>query len=141
MRKACKLRNYVQLRTDRLGTSGGGTLTSHITKVVKKCSRKVPVNSDHPKLPASVRLMRAKNAALRRARFPLPLIGPTREPPTAYWQVAKTLKSDGYEPVPALKNPDNTLAFEDREKLSVSPTALKDNAHTPPPHDPLHISD
>ncbi|GBP11797.1 hypothetical protein EVAR_87721_1 [Eumeta japonica] len=44
-----------------------GTLTSHITKVVKKCSRKVPVNSDHPKLPASVQLMRAKNAALRRA--------------------------------------------------------------------------
>ncbi|GBP88954.1 hypothetical protein EVAR_87726_1 [Eumeta japonica] len=37
-----------------------GTLTSHITKVVKNCSRKVPVNSDHPKLPASVRkLMRA----------------------------------------------------------------------------------
>ncbi|GBP98120.1 Probable RNA-directed DNA polymerase from transposon X-element [Eumeta japonica] len=31
-----------------------GTLTSHITKVVKNCSRKVPVNSDHPKLPASV---------------------------------------------------------------------------------------
>ncbi|GBP82986.1 RNA-directed DNA polymerase from mobile element jockey [Eumeta japonica] len=26
MRKACKLRNYVQLRTDRLGTSGGGTV-------------------------------------------------------------------------------------------------------------------
>ncbi|GBP61557.1 hypothetical protein EVAR_46418_1 [Eumeta japonica] len=50
------------------------TLTSHITKVVKNCSRKVPVNSYHRKLPTSVhKLMRAKNAALRRAiGFPTP---------------------------------------------------------------------
>ncbi|GBP67506.1 RNA-directed DNA polymerase from mobile element jockey [Eumeta japonica] len=126
-----------------------GTLTSHITKVVKNCLRKVPVNSDHRKLPASVRkLMRAKNAALRRASdFPTPAnrsyeralqrkvrervrevrndnwsalmeeITPTHK---AYRQMVKALKSDGYEAVPALKNPDNTLAFEDREKAKVS---------------------
>ncbi|GBP30612.1 RNA-directed DNA polymerase from mobile element jockey [Eumeta japonica] len=101
-----------------------GTLTSHISKVVKNCSRKVPVNSDHLKLPASVlKPMRAKNAALRRvSNFPTPtnrsyaraLQGKIRERvrevrnnnwsavmeeiiPThkAYWQVAKALKSDG----------------------------------------------
>ncbi|GBP01121.1 RNA-directed DNA polymerase from mobile element jockey [Eumeta japonica] len=147
-----------------------GTLTSHITKVVKKCSRKVPVNSDHPKLPASVRkLMRAKNAALRRASdFPTPAnrsharalqrkvrervrevrnnkwsalmegITPTHR---AYWQVAKALKSDGYEPVPALKNPDNTLAFEDREKAECLANSIERQcSHTSPPHDPLHTS-
>ncbi|GBP23288.1 hypothetical protein EVAR_76002_1 [Eumeta japonica] len=43
-------------------------LTSHITIVVNNCSRKVSVNSGHRKLPADVRkLMRAKNATLRRA--------------------------------------------------------------------------
>ncbi|GBP24822.1 A-kinase anchor protein 5 [Eumeta japonica] len=30
--------------------------------------------------------------------------------------LVKALEFDGYEPVPALKNPDNTLAFEDRKK-------------------------
>ncbi|GBP55090.1 hypothetical protein EVAR_46387_1 [Eumeta japonica] len=49
-----------------------GSLTSHMTKVVKTCARKVPVNFDHRKLPADVRrLMRAKNAALHRtSAFP-----------------------------------------------------------------------
>ncbi|GBP54805.1 hypothetical protein EVAR_87878_1 [Eumeta japonica] len=51
-----------------------GTLTSHVTKVVKNYSRKFPVNSDHWKLPLIVRkLMRAKNAAPCRASdFPTP---------------------------------------------------------------------
>ncbi|GBP57323.1 hypothetical protein EVAR_39962_1 [Eumeta japonica] len=113
-----------------------GTLTSHITKVVKKCSRKVPVNSDHPKLPASVRkLMRAKNAAPRRASdFPA-LIGPTRAS-NSLLASGQSFKSDGYEPVPALKNPDTHSRVRRSGKAEVSPTALKDNAHTPPPHDP-----
>ncbi|GBP78984.1 RNA-directed DNA polymerase from mobile element jockey [Eumeta japonica] len=34
----------------------------------------------------------------------------------AYWSVVKALKSDGYEATPALKKPDNTYAFDDREK-------------------------
>ncbi|GBP46183.1 hypothetical protein EVAR_24590_1 [Eumeta japonica] len=41
-------------------------LTSHITTVVRNSLRKVPVNSDHQKLPADVcKLLRAKNATLR----------------------------------------------------------------------------
>ncbi|GBP62452.1 Histone H3 [Eumeta japonica] len=248
MRKACKLRNYVQLRTDRLGTSGGtvlyykrslhccpvdtpqlinlevtacklamdtlefdviaplnpthfpdkdgdrpdildialmkngqkkittnwkkvsialeeidtpalnkipndiestndidnaiGTLTSHITKVVKKCSRKVPVNSDHPKLPASVRkLMRAKNAALRRASdFPTPA---NRSHARALQQLIgkwpKLLNRTATSPYPPLRTPTTLSRSKIGKKLSVSPTALKDNAHTLP-HDPLHTS-
>ncbi|GBP88955.1 Probable RNA-directed DNA polymerase from transposon BS [Eumeta japonica] len=59
----------------------------------------------------------------------------------AYWQVAKALKSDGYEPVPALKNPDNTLAFEDREKAECLANSIERQcSHTSPPHDPLHTS-
>ncbi|GBP38300.1 hypothetical protein EVAR_29244_1 [Eumeta japonica] len=45
-----------------------GALTSHITKVVQNCSRKVLVNFDHQNLCADIRkLMGAKNAVLRRA--------------------------------------------------------------------------
>ncbi|GBP54804.1 RNA-directed DNA polymerase from mobile element jockey [Eumeta japonica] len=56
----------------------------------------------------------------------------------AYRQVDKALKSDGYEPVPALKNPDNTLAFEDREKLCLANSIERQCSHTCPPHYPLH---
>ncbi|GBP92318.1 hypothetical protein EVAR_65731_1 [Eumeta japonica] len=45
-----------------------GILIKPIRSVVKRCQRKVPVNSDRRSLPAVVRkLIRAKNAALRRA--------------------------------------------------------------------------
>ncbi|GBP52839.1 hypothetical protein EVAR_39002_1 [Eumeta japonica] len=58
-----------------------------------------------------------------------------------YWQVAKALKSDGYEPVPALKNSDNTLAFVDREKAECLANSIERQcSHTSPPHDPLHTS-
>ncbi|GBP69093.1 hypothetical protein EVAR_87372_1 [Eumeta japonica] len=134
---------------------------AHITKVVKNSLRKVLVNYDYRKLPVDVRkLMRVKNSALCRVSdFFTPAnrsyahalqckvrarvqeirnenwsalkeeITPTHK---AYWHVAKALKSDGYEPVPALRNPDNTLGFEDVEKAE--PTALKGNAHTPTLH-------
>ncbi|GBP53666.1 RNA-directed DNA polymerase from mobile element jockey [Eumeta japonica] len=51
-----------------------GALTKHIRSVVKRCQRKVPANSDRRGLPADVReLIRAKNAALRRASaYPTP---------------------------------------------------------------------
>ncbi|GBP46716.1 RNA-directed DNA polymerase from mobile element jockey [Eumeta japonica] len=127
--------------------------------------KKVPVNSDHLKLPASVlKLIRAKNAALRRtsvfSHFPTPAnrsyaralqrkvrerirevrnnnwsalmegITPTHK---AYWQVVKALKLDGYELVPALKNPDNTLAFEDREKAECLANSIERQClHTSP---------
>ncbi|GBP61558.1 hypothetical protein EVAR_46419_1 [Eumeta japonica] len=56
----------------------------------------------------------------------------------SYWQEAKTLKS---EFVPALKNPDNTLAFEDQEKAECLANKIERRcSHTSPPHDPLHTS-
>ncbi|GBP85476.1 RNA-directed DNA polymerase from mobile element jockey, partial [Eumeta japonica] len=56
-------------------------------------------------------------------------------------QVAKALKSDGYKPVPALKNPNNYLAFEDREKTECLANSIERQcSHTSPPNDPLHAS-
>ncbi|GBP31617.1 hypothetical protein EVAR_78197_1 [Eumeta japonica] len=100
-----------------------GTLTSHITKVV-------PRESLQRKVRERVRKSAITNGVPLWKELPYP---------QSLLASGQSFKSDGYEPVPALKNPDNTLAFEDREKLSVSPTALKDNAHTLP-HDPLHTS-
>ncbi|GBP24697.1 hypothetical protein EVAR_15903_1 [Eumeta japonica] len=58
------------------------------------------------------------------------------------WQiVAKALKSDGYEPVPALKNPGNTLVFEYREKAECLANSIeKQCSHTSTLHDPFHTS-
>ncbi|GBP69245.1 hypothetical protein EVAR_96759_1 [Eumeta japonica] len=192
MRKACKLRNYVQLRTDRLGTSGRDTLEFDVIAplnpthfpdkdgdrpdildiaLMKNVNLKLgcidslqrlssdhrpvlmrlgPTSDDRPRdkkittnwKKVSIALEEIDTPALNKIPNDIEstndidnAIGKSaittgcpygRNYPThrAYWQVAKALKSDGYEPVPALKNPD-TLAFEDREKLSVSPTALK----------------
>ncbi|GBP59159.1 RNA-directed DNA polymerase from mobile element jockey [Eumeta japonica] len=63
-----------------------------------------------------------------------PLIGPTRALQQLIGKWPKLLNRTATSPYPPLRTP-TTLAFEDREKLSVSPTALKDNAHTSP-HDP-----
>ncbi|GBP94600.1 Probable RNA-directed DNA polymerase from transposon BS [Eumeta japonica] len=122
-----------------------GALTKHIRSVVKRCQKKVPANSDRRGLPAEVReLIRAKNAALRRANaYPIPgyrsraralqreVKARVREvkndnwsdlmeeiTPThkAYWAVAKALKSDVCVAMPALKKPDNDLVFDDQEK-------------------------
>ncbi|GBP14696.1 hypothetical protein EVAR_9602_1 [Eumeta japonica] len=51
-----------------------GALTSHVRTVVEKCERKVPASSDRRKFPPDIlELIRAKNAALRRAgAYPTP---------------------------------------------------------------------
>ncbi|GBP62133.1 Probable RNA-directed DNA polymerase from transposon BS [Eumeta japonica] len=51
-----------------------GALTSHVRTVVEKCERKVPASSDRRKFPPDIlELIRAKNAALRRASaYPTP---------------------------------------------------------------------
>ncbi|GBP24986.1 hypothetical protein EVAR_94280_1 [Eumeta japonica] len=52
----------------RLAMTGHGTLTNHVRTVVEKNRRKVPASSDHGTFPTNVlKLIRAKNAALRRA--------------------------------------------------------------------------
>ncbi|GBP36323.1 Probable RNA-directed DNA polymerase from transposon X-element [Eumeta japonica] len=59
-----------------------GALTNHIRTVVDGSSRTVPANSDRKELPRDVKeLIRAKNAALRRAsKYPHVRIGPKRAP-------------------------------------------------------------
>ncbi|GBP61865.1 Probable RNA-directed DNA polymerase from transposon X-element [Eumeta japonica] len=49
-------------------------LTSHVRTVIEKCERKVPASSDNRKFPPDIlELIRAKNAALRRASaYPTP---------------------------------------------------------------------
>ncbi|GBP09468.1 hypothetical protein EVAR_76496_1 [Eumeta japonica] len=51
-----------------------GALTSHVRTVVEKCERKVPASSDRRKFPPDIlELIKAKNAALRRASaYPTP---------------------------------------------------------------------
>ncbi|GBP04491.1 hypothetical protein EVAR_3870_1 [Eumeta japonica] len=112
---------------------------------VKNKSRKVPVNTDDRKLPRDVlMLLRAKNAALHRASAYLTVFNRSRAraiqrkmwarkqefgkgnwstlmeeiTPShkAYWKLAKVLKSEGYEPTPALKKLDDAVVFDDPGK-------------------------
>ncbi|GBP36782.1 RNA-directed DNA polymerase from mobile element jockey [Eumeta japonica] len=125
-----------------------GALTSHITTVVENSSRKVPAKSDRKELPRDViELIRDKNAALRRAgKYPtrenrsraralqrrvkarIKEIKTIIERPhgrnfTKSPSLLETRESSQNRrscPHPALKRPDNSIAFDDREKLSVS---------------------
>ncbi|GBP89489.1 RNA-directed DNA polymerase from mobile element jockey [Eumeta japonica] len=140
-----------------------GALTSHITTVVENSSRKVPAKSDRKELPRDViELIRDKNAALRRAgKYPtrenrsraralqrrvkarikeikndnwsdlMAEISPSHQ---AYWRLAKALKTEGAVPTPALKRPDNSIAFDDREKAECLADSIEhqcsENPHT-----------
>ncbi|GBP88541.1 RNA-directed DNA polymerase from mobile element jockey [Eumeta japonica] len=62
------------IRTTDEIDSAIGALTSHIKTVVERCEREVPASSDRRKFPPEIlELIRAKNAALRRASaYPTP---------------------------------------------------------------------
>ncbi|GBP61902.1 RNA-directed DNA polymerase from mobile element jockey [Eumeta japonica] len=121
-------------------------LITHVKTVVKNKSRQVPANKDHRKFPRDVLIpLRAKNAALRGASAYLTPFNRSRARALhrkvkariqevrndnwstlikeitpihkAYWKLAKALTSEGFEPTPALKKPDNTVAFDDRGKV------------------------
>ncbi|GBP11615.1 RNA-directed DNA polymerase from mobile element jockey [Eumeta japonica] len=125
-----------------------GALTNHITTVVESSSRTVPANSDRRELPGDViELIRDKNAALRRAgKYPTcenrscartlqrkvkerikevrnenwsDLMSEITPSHKAYWGLAKAMKTEGTVPTPALKRPDMSIAFDDREKQNV----------------------
>ncbi|GBP81077.1 Probable RNA-directed DNA polymerase from transposon BS [Eumeta japonica] len=100
-----------------------GALTSHVRTVVEKCERKVPASSDRRKFPPDIlELVRAKNAALRRASaYPTPEYRSRaralqrkvkarvqefrneswndlmEEINQAFWKITKALKTEGIE--------------------------------------------
>ncbi|GBP24552.1 hypothetical protein EVAR_79460_1 [Eumeta japonica] len=141
------------------------SLTSHIKTVVEKNSRNVPANSDCRELLADICQCQKRGPASRK-HYPTPTnrsyaralqrtvkayfrevrnnnwsslmkeITPTHK---AYWQVAKPLRSNDYEPIPAYRNPDNTLAFYDRDKAECLADSIKRNAHTSTLHTTLHM--
>ncbi|GBP41210.1 hypothetical protein EVAR_30648_1 [Eumeta japonica] len=120
-------------------------LTNHIRTVDESCSRTVSAKFDRKELPGDViELIRDKNAALRRAgKYPTcknrsrahtlqrkvkarmkevrndnwsDLMSKILSSHKAYWGLAKALKTEGAVPTPALKRPDNSIEFDDREK-------------------------
>ncbi|GBP61553.1 hypothetical protein EVAR_46414_1 [Eumeta japonica] len=140
-----------------------GTLTSHITTVVENSSRTVPAKSNRRKLPIDVsELIRDKNAALGRAgKYPtsenrsraralqrkvkagmkeirnenwsdlMSEISPSHKP---YWGLVKALKTEGAVPIPALKRPDNSIAFDDREKANCLADGIEYQCSENPPY-------
>ncbi|GBP11394.1 Probable RNA-directed DNA polymerase from transposon BS [Eumeta japonica] len=94
-----------------------GALTDHITTVVESSSRTVPAKSDRRELPRDViELIRDKNATLRRAgKYPT-CENRSRARTLQHKGLAKALKTEGAVPTPALKRPDSSIAFDDREK-------------------------
>ncbi|GBP55953.1 hypothetical protein EVAR_97666_1 [Eumeta japonica] len=53
----------------------------------------------------------------------------------AYWGLAKALKTEGAVPTPALKKPDKSIAFDDREKLSRVEEEVRQRVSLPPKDD------
>ncbi|GBP89701.1 Probable RNA-directed DNA polymerase from transposon X-element [Eumeta japonica] len=121
-----------------------GALTNHVRTVVEESEREVPASSDRRKFPPDIlELIRAKNAALRRASaYPTPeyrsraralqrevkarvrefrneswsdLMEEIKPSHKAFWAVTKALKTEGYTPIPPLKKPDNSVAIDDAE--------------------------
>ncbi|GBP98589.1 Probable RNA-directed DNA polymerase from transposon BS [Eumeta japonica] len=124
-----------------------GALTNHITTVVENSTRVVPAKSDRKELPSDVsELIRAKNAALRRAsKYPTcenrsharalqrevkarmkevrnenwsDLMSEISPSHRAYWGLAKALKTEGAVPTPALKKPDSLKRSTTGKKLT-----------------------
>ncbi|GBP67421.1 Probable RNA-directed DNA polymerase from transposon BS [Eumeta japonica] len=132
-------------------------LTSHVRTVVEKCGREVPASSDRRKFPPDIlELIRAKTAALRRASaYPTPeyrsraralqrevkarvqefrnetwsdLMEEIRPSHKAFWKITKALKTEGYTPIPRLKDlmvqlPLTTRSIEEEviQKTSLEP--------------------
>ncbi|GBP12579.1 hypothetical protein EVAR_10243_1 [Eumeta japonica] len=139
-----------------------GALTKHVTAVVESSSRTLPAKSDRKELPGDViELIRDKNAALRRAgKYPtcenrscahalqrkvkarmkevrndnwsdlMSEISPSHK---AYWGLAKALKTEGAVPPSALKRPNNSIAFVDREKAECLADSIEHQCSENPP--------
>ncbi|GBP41400.1 Probable RNA-directed DNA polymerase from transposon BS [Eumeta japonica] len=147
-----------------------GALTNHVRTVVEESEREVPASSDRRKFPPDIlELIRAKNAALRRASaYPTPeyrsraralqrevkarvrefrneswsdLMEEIKPSHKAFWAVTKALKTEGYTPIPPLKKPDNSEAIDDAEIAECLADSIETQcSHASPPHDIAHIS-
>ncbi|GBP23741.1 hypothetical protein EVAR_13697_1 [Eumeta japonica] len=147
-----------------------GALTSHVRSVVEKCEREVPASSDRRKFPPDIlELIRAKNAALRRASaYPTPvyrsraralqrevkarvqefrnetwsdLMEEIRPSHKGFSKITKALKTEGYTPIPSLKRPDGTTALDDAEVAECIADSIQTQcSHVSPPHDIAHIN-
>ncbi|GBP34200.1 RNA-directed DNA polymerase from mobile element jockey [Eumeta japonica] len=94
-----------------------GALTSHITTEVENDTRVVPAKSDRKELPSD------------KSR---PVI-------KAYWGLAKALKTEGAVPNPALKKPDKSIAFDNREKAEFLADSIVQQCTENPPYDSKHV--
>lgn len=121
------------------------SLTKHVQSAVNECSRQVPAIDDRWKLPDEVRaLMTEKNAAIRALRtYPTDanrafarslqrkvsdrvkelrddrwgkFVGSLKPTHHAFWDLQRKLKSKQESPMPPLKRPDRSIAFDDDEK-------------------------
>ncbi|GBP74959.1 RNA-directed DNA polymerase from mobile element jockey [Eumeta japonica] len=144
-------------------------LTDHIRTVVENSSRTIPVTSNRRELPRNVsELIRVKNAALRRAgKYPTcenrshacahqrkvkasmkevrnenwsDLMAGISFSHKAYWVLAKVVKAEGAVPTSTLKRPDNSIAFDDREKAECLADSIEHQCIDNPPYDLEHVS-
>ncbi|GBP89778.1 Probable RNA-directed DNA polymerase from transposon BS [Eumeta japonica] len=139
-------------------------LTDHIRTVVDDSSRTVPANSDRKEMPRDAKeLIRAKNAALRRASKYRTcenrsharnlqrkvrdrvqevkndnwsdLMVEIKPSHQAFWGLAKALKTEKAVPTPALRKLDNSIAFDDREKAEWVEEEVRRRVILPPKDD------
>ncbi|GBP03449.1 Probable RNA-directed DNA polymerase from transposon BS [Eumeta japonica] len=133
--------------------------------VVESSSRTVPANSDRENCRRCYQV-RDKNAALRRAgKYPTcenrscartlqrkvkerikevrnenwsDLMSEITPSHKAYWGLAKAMKTEGTVPTPALKRPDMSIAFDDREKAECLADSIELQCSDNPPYDLEH---
>ncbi|GBP87026.1 hypothetical protein EVAR_63988_1 [Eumeta japonica] len=117
-----------------------GVLTNHIRTVVENSSRTVPTKSNRRELPRDVsELIRDKNAALRRAgKYPT---CENRSHARAFQRkgLAKSLKTEGAVPTPALKRPYSSMVFNDREKAELLADSIELQCSENPSFDSEHV--
>ncbi|GBP67650.1 Probable RNA-directed DNA polymerase from transposon BS [Eumeta japonica] len=59
----------------------------------------------------------------------------------AFWKITKALKTEGYTPIPPLKRPDGSIAYDDAEVAECIADSIETQcSHASPPHDTAHIS-
>ncbi|GBP74435.1 hypothetical protein EVAR_60585_1 [Eumeta japonica] len=57
----------------------------------------------------------------------------------AYWGLAKALKTERAASTPALKRPDNSIAFDDQEKPECLADSIEHQCSENPPYDLEHV--
>ncbi|GBP22755.1 RNA-directed DNA polymerase from mobile element jockey [Eumeta japonica] len=111
----------------------------------RKQHKVVPAKSDRKELPSDVsELIRAKNAVLRRAsKYPTcenrSHARALQREVKARMKEQKALKTEGAVPTPALKKPDKSIAFDDREKAECLADSIEQQCTENPPYDTEHV--